>query len=50
LSPFLTGRLCPRGEECGGASCSAVEAVPEQDACYDYMGVEEELWTSTESV
>ncbi|MCI92357.1 hypothetical protein A2U01_0113653, partial [Trifolium medium] len=40
----------PRGEECGRVSCLAVEAVLGRDACYEPLGVEDEFWTSNESV
>ncbi|MCI93969.1 hypothetical protein A2U01_0115267, partial [Trifolium medium] len=40
----------PRGEECGHVFCSAVEAVPEHDACCEHLGVEGEFSTSDEFV
>ncbi|MCI36518.1 hypothetical protein A2U01_0057741, partial [Trifolium medium] len=49
VSPFLQlGKPYPRGEECGRVSWSAIEAVPEQDACCEHLGVEEEFSTSGE--
>ncbi|MCI72275.1 hypothetical protein A2U01_0093538 [Trifolium medium] len=38
----MLGRPYPRGEEYGPVSCSAVEAVPKQDAYCERLGVEED--------
>ncbi|MCI40704.1 hypothetical protein A2U01_0061937 [Trifolium medium] len=47
---FFDGEILSSREECGHVTCSAVEAVPEQDACCELLSVEEEFLTSNESV